>query len=91
MSEKMKTINEMQKRKRHGMVGFLFSPIRPQNSSFHLTLKHSLQATFMNTEGRQTSYIIPILESLPSDYQPKTKDGGTPEVVTIISNVLLHT
>ena len=34
---------------------------------------------------------IAILESLPSDYQPKTKDGDTPEVVTIISNVLLHT
>ena len=42
----------------------------------------------MITEDRQ---VIPILESLPSDYQPTTKDGGTPEVVTIISNVLLHT
>ena len=30
MSEKMKTIKEMQKRKRHEMVGFLFSHIRPQ-------------------------------------------------------------
>ena len=45
----------------------------------------------MITEGQENSQVIPILESLPSDYQPKTKDGGTPEVVTIISNVLLHT
>ena len=30
MSEKMKIIQEMQKRKRHGMVGFLLSHIRPQ-------------------------------------------------------------
>ena len=30
MSEKMKIIKEMQKRKRHGMAGFLFSHIRPQ-------------------------------------------------------------
>ena len=30
MSEKMKTIKAMQKRKRHRMVGFLFSHIRPQ-------------------------------------------------------------
>ena len=26
-----------------------------KNNSFHLLLKHSLQATFMITEGRQTS------------------------------------
>ena len=35
-------------------------------------------------EDRQ---VISILECLPSDYQSKTKDGGTPEVDTIISNV----
>ena len=45
----------------------------------------------MITEGQKNKQVIPILESLPSDYQPKTKDGGTQEVVTIISNVLLHT
>ena len=33
----------------------------------------------MITEDRQ---VIPILESLPSDYQPKNKGGGTAEVVT---------
>ena len=52
-----------------------------KNNSFHLPLKHSLQATFMITEWRQTSNLI--LESLPSYYQPKTKDGDTPEVVSI--------
>ena len=41
----------------------------------------------MITEGQENRQVIPILESLPSDYQPKTKDGGTPEVVAIISNV----
>ena len=52
-----------------------------KNHLFHLLLKHNLQATFMITEWRQTSNLL--LESLPSDYQPKTKDGDTPEVVTI--------
>ena len=52
-----------------------------KNNSFHLILKHSLQATFMITEGRRQ--VISILESLPSDYQSKTKDSDTPEVVTI--------
>ena len=56
----------MQKRKRHQMVGFLYSHIRPQRQ--------------LLKEDRQ---VIPILESLSSDYQPKAKDGGTPRVVTI--------
>ena len=56
----------MQKRKRHQMVGFLYSHIRPQRQ--------------LLKEDRQ---VIPILESLSPDYQPKAKDGGTPRVVTI--------
>ena len=51
-----------------------------KNNSFHLILKHSLQATFLLLkEDRQ---VISILESLPSVYQPKAKDGDTPEEVT---------
>ena len=38
-----------------------------------------MQLLLLLKEDRQ---VISILESLPSDYQPKTKDGDTPEEVT---------
>ena len=72
----------MQRRKIKGMGwrDFYSVTLDLKNNSLHLLLKHCLHESFMITEGRQ---VIPILESLPSDYQPKTKDGGTSEVATI--------
>ena len=63
----------MQKRKRHQMVGFLYSHIRPQRQ--------------LLKEDRQ---VIPILESLSSDYQPRLRTAAHQE--WSLSNVLfLHT
>ena len=45
MSEKMKTIKEMQKRKRHGM-GFLFSHIRPQKQFISPNTQTELTGNF---------------------------------------------
>ena len=53
----MKTIKEMQKRKRHEMVGFLFSHIRPQKQFISPNTQPLLTlAIFMIDEGRKTSY-----------------------------------
>ena len=46
MSEKMKTIKEMQKRKRHEIVGFLFIHIRPQKQFISPNTQTKLTGNF---------------------------------------------
>ena len=57
-----------------------------KNNSFHLLLKHSLQATFMITEGRQTCYphlgISPLTEIIKPILRTAVKWS--------LSNVWLH-